>query len=117
MKVILFVTMMLLTASGVFAQIQGDVTDQNVKGIQKAMILATHLNTKLSDTVTTDTRGFYSFKNLKPGKYRIEVKATRFVTAIFETIEVKEGETGDAEDDDLYKGQRLDVMMKPSKNP
>lgn len=99
-----------------FSQIQGDVLDQKEKGISNATLIITQLNTKLTDTVKTDIRGFYSFKNLKPSKYRMEVKAPGYKTVVFENIEIKEGENGELKDDDLYAGQRLDITLSPGKS-
>ena len=99
-----------------FSQVQGDITDPKDKGIPNAMIIATDSVTKSVDTVKSDSRGFYSFDKLKPGKYKIEVKAVGFQTAVIENIVVKEGDIGLVEDD-LYNGQRLDITLNPAKVP
>ena len=99
-----------------FSQIQGDITDPKDNGISNAMIIATDSARKVVDTVKSDNRGFYSFDNLKPGKYKIEVKAIGFQTAVIENIVVKEGDIGLVEDD-LYNGQRLDITLTPAKVP
>ena len=100
----------------VFAQIQGDVIDINEKGITNAMIIATDSLTKVADTVKSDNRGFYDFHNLKPGRYKIEVRAKGFKPVVIENIIVKEGDVGYFERD-LYRGQRLDITLSPSKLP
>jgi len=101
---------------GSFSQIQGDITDPKDKGIQNAMIIAMDSARKTADTVKSDTRGFYTFNNLKPGNYKIEIKAAGFQPAIIKNIVVKEGEIGLVEDD-LYNGQRLNITLTPAKVP
>lgn len=107
---------MMTISIGSYGQIHGDITDQNDKGILNAVIIATDSVTLMADTVKTDRRGFYEFKRLKPGKYRMEVKATGFKTAVVEDIKVKEGDTGIMELD-VYRGQRIDVTLSPAKLP
>ena len=84
-----------------FSQVQGDVTDPKDKGIPNAMIIAMDSASKIADTVKSDNRGFYSFDHLKPGNYKIEIKAVGFKTTVIENIVVKEGDIGLVEDD-LY---------------
>ena len=99
-----------------FSQVQGDVTDPKDKGIPNAIIIATDSVKKSVDTVKSDSRGFYSFDHLKPGNYKIEIKAVGFQTAVIKDIVVKEGEIGLVEDD-LYNGQRLNITLLPAKVP
>jgi len=99
-----------------FSQIQGDITDPKEKGIPNATVIATDSVRKSVDTVKSDDRGFYSFDNLKPGNYKIEIKAAGFQMAVIKNIEVKEGDIGMVEDD-LYHGQRLDITLTPIKSP
>ena len=98
------------------SQIQGDITDPNDKGIPNATIIAIDSSKKTADTVKSDNRGFYEFSKLKPGKYRIEIKAVGFKTVALENILVKEEDIG-LHDDDMYAGQRLDVTLSPAKLP
>jgi hypothetical protein len=99
-----------------FSQVQGDITDAKDKGIPNTIIIAMDSASRTADTVKSDTRGFYSFNNLKPGTYKIEIKAVGFKTAIIENIIVKEGDIGLVEDD-LYAGQRLNITLTPAKIP
>jgi hypothetical protein len=94
-----------------FSQVQGDVLDVKEAGIANAIIIATDSATRSVDTVKTDTRGFYSFDKLKPGKYRIEARAAGFQTVIIKDIIVKKEDTGKVEEEDLYAGQRLDITL------
>jgi hypothetical protein len=97
-----------------FSQVQGDVTDAKATGIPNAMIIAMDSSDRSTDTVRSDTRGFYSFNNLKSGHYRIEVRAAGFQTATIKDILVKKEDIG-LFDDDLYAGQRLDVSLTARK--
>jgi hypothetical protein len=112
---LLFGTICLLSLKAL-GQIQGDVIDQKDKGVPNAFIIATDTTRKIVDTVKSDSRGFYEFKNLKPGKYKIEVKANGFKPTVIENIVVKEGDVGIFEVD-LYRGQRLDITLTPAKIP
>jgi hypothetical protein len=111
-RIILF-GIMLLFAVSVSGQIQGDVVDSTDKGVPNAIIIATTLVKNIADTIKTDKRGFYSFNGLKPGKYKIEVKADGFQPAVIENVVVKEEHTGKLIGGDLYSGQRLDITMYP----
>lgn len=98
------------------AQVEGDVVDPNDIGIGKAILTATDSTGKLIDTATTDKRGFYFFKSLKPGRYNIEAKADGYTAYIFENIVVKKEYNRANEWDDTYYAIRLDFILKP-KNP
>jgi hypothetical protein len=101
-----------------FAQIQGGVFDPIGKGIPNATIIATDSVRQTSDTVQTDKRGFYSFKRLRAGKYKIEAKAPGFITALFENVVANEGEKDEVVDrDDISSATRLEIVLKPVKVP
>jgi hypothetical protein len=108
---------LLLLSFSASAQIQGDILDPNDKGVLKALIIATPTTIgSRPDTVKSGQLGFYEFRNLKPGIYRIEIKATGFQTVVIEKVEVKEEDTGFEEgEDDIYHGQRLDFILVPAK--
>lgn len=114
--IIIFLVAILSISLNSFAQIQGDIVDPNEKGVPNAIIIAIDSVRNTADTVKSDHRGFYEFKNLKPGKYKIEVKASGFKLTINENIVVKEGDVGVFEID-LYRGQRLDIILTPAKVP
>lgn len=117
MRTILFFVIMQLISNFVIAQIQGDIVDQNNKGLPSAIIIATDSLRNFTDTVKSDSRGFYSFTSLKPGKYKIQVKAIGFKPLILQNILVRDGETGIIGGEDLYNGQRLDISLAPLKSP
>ena len=122
---LLFVS--LLLSNSAFAQIEGEVVDENNKALAKVMVIVIDSIGKRLDTAKTDNRGLYIFNFLKPGKYTIEARASGFVTAVFKNIEV-EKETNlsksaeilkdfiaATEFDDTYYAIRLDIILKPVK--
>lgn len=115
-RIFLLVWLQLLSAFA-FTQIQGDVVDQNNKGIAGVIIIATDSLRNVIDTVKSDNRGFYSFNNLTPGNYKIQMKATGFKLVVIENILVKKDQTGVITGGDLYNGQRLDIILSPAKLP
>ena len=114
---LLFVTMIVfvITAS---AQIEGDVFDQKDKGIPNAIVIAIDTARKSTDTVKTDNRGFYIFKTLKKGNYKIEVNASGFLTAIFQNVKViKDISLPIDKRNDVTNATRFDITLKPDKVP
>ncbi len=116
--IIIFLVASLSISFKSFAQIQGDIVDPKEKGISNAIIIAIDSVRNTADTVKTDHRGFYEFKNLRPGKYKIQVKANGFKLTTIENIIVREGDVGAVSGEpDLYSGQRLDITLTPLKKP
>ena len=116
--IIIFLGAILSLSFNSFAQIQGDIVDPKEKGIPNAVIVAIDSIRNTADTVKSDHRGFYDFKNLKPGKYKIQVKANGFKLITIENIVVREGDVGTVSGEpDLYSGQRLDITLTPLKKP
>ena len=116
--IIIFLGAILGISFNSFAQIQGDIIDPKEKGVPNAIIIAIDSVKNTADTVKADHRGFYDFKNLKPGKYKIQIKASGFKLTVIENIVVKEGDVGAIiGEPDLYSGQRLDITLTPLKKP
>ena len=114
---LLFVTMIVFVVTAT-AQIEGDVWDQKDKGIPNALVIAIDTARNSADTVHTDSRGFYIFKTLKKGNYKIEVKAAGFLTAIFENVKViKDILILTDQRKDITNATRLDINLKPDKVP
>src|SRR5205814_4230426 len=99
-----------------FAQVEGDVMGEGDKGIANAMIRASDSLGKLVDTASTDNRGFYNFRRLKPGRYNITAQAAGYIPSGI--IEVKvEKEYNRANDwDDIYYAVRVNIRLKPDKS-
>ena len=58
--------------------LSGTVTDPGGRAIPGATVKATEPTTTVTQTVTTDGRGFYSFQSLPVGRYDIEAAASGF---------------------------------------
>lgn len=115
--IISLIALLFLNSNG-FSQIQGGVFDQKGQGIVNALIKASDVDGKLIDTARSDKRGFYMFKGLKPGKYKIQATAPGFLPAIFEDVEANEGDKEEpSRTNDISSATRLEIKMKPAKAP
>jgi len=117
-RIALVFVIILFTAAKAFAQIQGGVFDQKGQGIANATIIAIDSTKGSRDTVRTDNRGFYAFKGLKTGKYKIEAKAPGFLSSVFTNIEAREERLDDdIVRTDISNATRLEIYLKPEKVP
>ncbi|HEX8250141.1 MAG TPA: TonB-dependent receptor [Pyrinomonadaceae bacterium] len=92
-----------ICAQGTTGQISGTVTDQNGAVVQGASVAVSTRETGLSRQATTSDDGIYSFQQLPPGRYRVEVTASGFQKSEGEavvnitqttTLDVRLGVTG-----------------------
>ncbi len=67
-----------LLAQSTYGSIAGSVTDSSGAAITDAQVALTNLGTAEKRTQSTGTDGLYSFVNLFPGRYKIEVEKTGF---------------------------------------
>ena len=67
-----------LLLAGVTASISGTVTDPSGAIVAGATVTATNVETGVASTQTTNAQGFYSFPELPPGKYVLDVRQTGF---------------------------------------
>lgn len=109
-KIIAFSILLPLIALKSFCQLEGDVLDQTGKVITNAIVIATDSTGKVADTAKTDERGFYFFKKLKPGKYKIEALAQGFQPAIL-TIRIEPAPKNANDTDDTYYAETLDIIL------
>ena len=117
-RLILFLGAMLFLILRGSAQIQGGVFNQKGEGIPNAIIIATDSVRKSIDTAWSDKRGFYIFRVLKLGKYKIEAKAPCFNPSVYENVEVNEEESSEntGKNDESF-ATRLEIILKPAKVP
>ncbi len=107
----------LISISG-FTQIQGGVFDLKKQGIANALVLAIDSSGIIKDSARSDQRGFYIFKGLLTGKYRIEAKASGFRTSVYEHIIAnKEFPVDENSRIDISNATRLEIVLKPSNAP
>jgi hypothetical protein len=67
-----------LSAQTTYGSIAGTVTDSSGAAITDAQVTLTNLDTAEKRTEPTGVDGLYSFVNVLPGRYRIEVEKTGF---------------------------------------
>lgn len=116
MRTILFISMFFFSiAIKTFGQIEGVVTDKKKIAIVNAIIIVSDTMSRAIDTVISDKRGGYAFKDLKPGKYNIEAKAVGFQPGIQKNILITLPPEGTDEGDDTYYAVRVDIILIPLK--
>jgi Carboxypeptidase regulatory-like domain len=67
-----------VAAQSTFGSVSGTVADSSGSAIPDAQVVLTSLATGATQTVTTGSDGLYSFVNLNPGDYRLEVQKDGF---------------------------------------
>jgi hypothetical protein len=100
-----------------FSQIEGDVRSNDNKRISKAVIIAMDTTKNVIDSAISVENGFYSFKNLKPGKYLIEAKSRGFENRLYKNVIVRENTLGPEEGKDRSNATRLQIVLFPAKTP
>ncbi len=99
------------------AQLEGSVRDSKQKQIPGAAVTATDSSGKLVVNARSDHRGFYSLKGLKPGKYKLEVKAEGYLSAFHENVIITPAPEDTDEKSDTYHAIRLNITLLPVKLP
>ena len=66
------------SSAGTGGSISGTVTDASGAVVVKASVIAKNLETGITQTVTTDAKGFYSFPTLVVGHYDLEISSSAF---------------------------------------
>ena len=116
-RIIIFLGTMLLFVPNISAQIQGGVRDAANKSVSFVTITATDSTGKIVATIKSDKRGFYSFKGLTPGKYKIEATASGFKNAVYKNVPVMPKPHVDIEITDISSDTRLEIILTPVKVP
>ena len=87
---------LLMTAPTAFAQfnagVQGSVQDSTGAAIAGATIVLTNVDTKISQTTTSDSAGIFRFASLGPGSYTVSASAQGFAKPTTEIL-LTAGET------------------------
>src|SRR6267378_3362529 len=65
-------------AQSTYGTVNGSVTDSSGAAIADAQVALTNLSTSEKRTQSTGSDGFYSFVNLNPGRYKIDVEKPGF---------------------------------------
>jgi len=98
-----------------FSQIEGDVRSNDNKRISKAVVIAMDTAKNIIDSAITSENGFYSFPNLKPGKYIIEAKAKGFENRLYKNVISRENLLGPKAGKDISNATRLQIVLLPAK--
>jgi Carboxypeptidase regulatory-like domain len=95
--------------AGVNGSVSGTVKDPSESVIATVRVTATNIETGITQTVTTDSKGFYSFASLSVGHYSLEFTATGFKPYQYSgvTIDTNSAVVVDAV---LQVGERSDVV-------
>ena len=64
--------------------LKGTVTSGKEKPLPKVTVKATQLDQQVQKQVLTDSNGNFVFKDLPPGRYRLEAQQTNFETVVKE---------------------------------
>src|SRR5271170_6206013 len=81
-----------VSAQSTFGSLSGTVTDSSGSAIPAAQVVLTSLATGATQTLTTGGDGLYTFVNLNPGDYRLEVQKDGFKHYRREPVTVQVGE-------------------------
>ncbi len=97
------------------SQIEGDVRSNDNKRISNAVIIAMDTTKNIIDSVMSFENGFYSFTNLKPGKYFIEAKAQGFENRLYKNVIAREKLDELKAGRDRSSATRLQIVLIPLK--
>ena len=100
-----------------FSQIEGDVRSNDDKRISKAVIIAMDTTKNIIDSVLSEEDGFYSFQNLKPGKYLIVAKAQGFENRLYKNVIARERILDPSKGRDQSNATRLQIVLLPANKP
>lgn len=106
---------LLLLSVSASSQIEGDVRSKNNNRIPKAVVIAMDTTKNIIDSVITDEYGFYSFTNLKVGKYLIEAKAIGFENKLYKNVIARERWLDPTAGKDKSNATRLQIVLLPAK--
>src|SRR6267143_289819 len=76
-------------AQSTYGTLNGSVMDSSGAAIADAQVTLTNLGTSEKRTQTTGSDGSYSFVNLFPGRYKVEVEKTGFKRFIWPEVVVE----------------------------
>ena len=82
--------------------LQGRVTDPSGAAIARAQVTLTRTSTGVEQKTETTAEGYYTFAQLSPGSYSVEIAAQGFATVLRQGLTVPTGEA-----------VRVDVPLKP----
>src|SRR5215510_14226501 len=75
-------------AQAVYGSIFGTITDARGSGVPNATVTITNIGTNVTETIKTNSSGYYNQTRLIPGRYRVKVEAGGFKSAVIDTVVV-----------------------------
>ncbi len=114
--VLVFSTCIFVQGQSTYGSITGLVTDPSGAAISDARVTLTNLGTAEKRTQPTGSDGLYSFVNLIPGNYRIEVEKAGFKRITQEPVVVQVQQTSKI-DVSLPIGQATETVEVTSETP
>ena len=94
------VTPAALFGQNVNGKITGNVSDSSGAAIGQASVTLTNLDTNAKNEIATDSSGNYSFPNITPGRYKIQVEKSGFKNFVREPIIVE-----------IESGLKIDIAL------
>src|SRR5712691_11308873 len=88
--------LVVLLSSALFAQLptstlNGTVTDPQGAAVTNAKVILTSLATSAAREATSNAQGFYTFANVAPGDYRVDVESPTFAKAEVKEVRLEVG--------------------------
>ncbi len=101
--------LVVLLSSALFAQLptstlNGTVTDPQGAAVANAKVILTSLATSVVRETTSTAQGFYTFANVMPGDYRLDVESPTFAKAEIKEVRLEVGHAS-----------TVDVKLSPAK--
>jgi len=101
--------LVVLLCSAVFAQLptstlNGTVTDPQGAAVSNAKVILTSLATRIVRETTSNAQGLYTFANVAPGDYTVDVESPTFAKAEVKNVRLEVGHAS-----------TLDVKLTPAK--
>ena len=113
---VVFLCSALALGQSTYGSIAGSVTDQSGAAISAANVTVTNVGTSETRTQPTNADGQYSFVNLIPGTYRIDVEKQGFKRTTLSNIVVQVNQAGKV-DVSLPVGQVSESVEVTSEGP
>ena len=113
---VFFSTCMFVQGQSTYGSVTGSVSDPSGAAISDARVTLTNLGTAEKRTQPTGSDGLYSFVNLNPGNYRIEVEKAGFKRITQEPVVVQVQQSSKI-DVSLPIGQATETVEVTSETP
>jgi hypothetical protein len=100
----------------VYGTIAGTVTDSSGAAIANATVTLTNLDTSEKHNMESDASGYYTFVNILPGRYKVEVEKSGFKKVVRQPI-IVEIESGLKVDITLQVGAQTETVEVSAEAP